>query len=220
MTIISHKDCCCSVTQLAYQASLSLTISQSLPKFTSITLVMPSSHLILWHPLFLLPSIFPSIRDFSNELAVHIRWPKHWSFSFGINPSNEYSELISLKIDGFDLLAAQGTLRSLLLHHSSKTSILRHSAFFTIQQSQLYVTTGKTIALTIQNFVGRVMSLLFSTLSRFVIQGYPPKKTIASENCKIVSSQSNNSEIIKKKKLSHHHLEYNLEALSLHFFSL
>ena len=111
----------------------------------SLALVMPSSHLILWCPLHLLPSIFPSIRDFSNESAIRIRWPKNWSFSFSVSSSNEYIGLISFKIDGFDLLAVQGTLRSLFQHHSSKASILWHSAFFTVQLSQLYVTTGKTV---------------------------------------------------------------------------
>ena len=172
----------CSVTQscptpfdprtAARQASKSLTISWSLPKFMSITSVMPSSHLImLWCPLLLLPSIFPSIGDFSNELSVCIRWPKYWNFSFSISPSNEYSGLISLKIDWFDLLAVPGTLRSLIQHHSSKASILQHSAFFTVQLSQPYVTTGKTVALTTQTFVSSVMSLLFNSLSRFFVQG-------------------------------------------------
>ena len=119
----------------AHQASLSLTISRSLPKFMSIALVMPSSHLILWCPLLLLPSIFPSIRDFSNESAVYCRWPKYWSFSFSISSSNEYSGLISLKTDWFDLLAIQGALRSLLQHHSSKASILQCSVFFMVQLS-------------------------------------------------------------------------------------
>ena len=140
--------------------SLSLTVSWSLPKFMSIALVIPSSHLILWHPLLLLPSIFPSIRDFSNELAVHIRWPKYWNFSFSISTSNKYSGLISFKIDWFHLLGVQGTLRSLLQHHSSKASILWCSAFLMVQLSQPYVTTGKIIALTIWTFVSRVMSLL------------------------------------------------------------
>ena len=153
----------------AHQSSLSFTISWSLPKFMFTALVMLSSHLILWYLLLLLPSIFPSIRDFSSDSSVHIRWPKYWSFSFSISPSSEYSGLISLKIDWFDLLAVQGTFRSLLQHHSSKASILWHSAFFMVQFSQLYVTTGKTIPSTIQTFVGRVMSLLFNTLSRFVI---------------------------------------------------
>ena len=132
----------------ACQASLSLTIFWSLPKLMFIASVMLFSHLILWHPL-LLPSIFPSIRGFSNESSVHIRWPKFWSFSFSISPSSEYSRLISRKIDWFDLLAVQGTFRSLLQHHSSKASILWFSAFFTVQLSQPYVTTGKTSALTI-----------------------------------------------------------------------
>ena len=132
---------------VAHQGSLSLTISRSLPKFMCIESVIPSSHLLLCHPLLLLPSIFPSIRDFSNELSLCIRWPKYWSFSFNISPSNEYSGLISLKIPWFHLLAAQGTLGSLLQHHSLKASILWLSAFFTVQFSQWYVTTGKTIAL-------------------------------------------------------------------------
>ena len=130
---------------------------------------MPSNHLILCHPLLLPPSIFPSIRVFSNELTPHIRWPKYWSFSFSISPSNDYSGLISLRIDWFDLLAVQGTLRSLLQHHSSKASILWCSAFFTVQLSHPYMTTGKTIALTKRTCVGKVMSLLFNTLSRFVV---------------------------------------------------
>ena len=151
----------------APQASLSLTISQSLPKFMSIASVMPYSHLILWCSRLLLPSTFPSIRDISNESSIHIRWPKYWSFS--ISPSNEYSGLIYLKIDWFDLLAVQGTLRSLVQHHCSKVPILQLSAFFTVQLSQPHMTTGKTIALTIWTFVGRVTSLLFNTLTMFVI---------------------------------------------------
>ena len=130
----------------------------------SIKLVMPFNHLILCCPLLLLPSIFPSIRVFSNELAVCIRWP-NWSFSFSISPSNEYSGLTSFRINGFDLLAVQGTLKSLLQHHSLKASIFQRSAIFTIQLSHLYMTTGKTMALTIQTFVGKVMSLLFNMLS-------------------------------------------------------
>ena len=139
----------------------------------SIASVMPSSHLILWLPLLLLPSIFPSIRDSSNESAVCIRWPKYWSFCFSISHSNEYSGLTSLKIDWFDLLSVQGTLRSHLQHHSSKASILWHSVFFMVQFSQPYMTTGKTIALTIWKPVGRVMCLLFNTLARFVIAFQP-----------------------------------------------
>ena len=145
----------------ARQASLSLTISQSLHKVMSIV--------ILLCPLFLLPSIFPSIRDFSSESAICIRGPKYWSFSFSISHSTEYSELISLKIDWFNLLAVQGTLRSLLQHHSLKVSILWCSIFFMVQFTQLYVTIRKTITLTIQTFVSRRMSPLFNTLSRFVI---------------------------------------------------
>ena len=136
----------------------------------SIDSVMPSNHLILCHPLLLLPSIFPSIRVFSNELALHIRWPKYWSFSFSSSPSNEYSGLISFRIDLLDLLAVQGTLKSLLQHHNSKASILRHSAFFMIQLSHPYMIIGKTLTLTIWTFVGKVMSLLFNMLSRFVRQ--------------------------------------------------
>ena len=147
----------------AHQASLSLTISQSLPKFMLIASVMPSSRLILWCP-FLLPSIFLSFRAFSSESAVHITLPKHWSFNFGISPSNEYSVLISLKIDWFDLLAVQGTLRSLFQHRSLKASVLQCSTFFTVQLSQLYMTIRKTIALALWTFVGRVMPLLFNTV--------------------------------------------------------
>ena len=157
---------------VACQASLSLTTSRSLPKFMSIASVIPSRRLIFWSPL-LLPSIFPSIRDFSNELSIHIRWPKYWSFSFSISPPREYSGLISLKIDWFDLLAVQWAFRSLLQHHSSKALNLWHSAFFMVQLSQPYTTTGKTIALTIRTFVSRVMSLLFTTLTRFVITFLP-----------------------------------------------
>ena len=128
----------------------------------SIELVMPSNHLIVCHPLLLPPSIFPSIRVFSNESVLCIRWPKYWSFSFSISPSNEYSGLISFRMDWFDLLAVQGTLKSILQHHSSKASILQHSAFFIAQLSHPYMTTGKIIALTRRTFVGKVMSLLFN----------------------------------------------------------
>ena len=153
-----------------------LTISQSLLKLMSIESVMPSSHLILCHPLLFLPSIFPSVRVFSNDSALCIRWPKYWSFSFSISPSNEYSGLISFRIDWFDLLAVQGTLKSLLQHHSSKASVLQCSAFFIPQLSHPYMTTGKTIALTRQTFVGKVMSLLFNMLSRLVIAFLPRSK--------------------------------------------
>ena len=142
----------------AHQASLSSTNSRSLLRLMSIKLVMPSNHLLPCRPLPILPSIFPSIRVFSNELALHIRWPKHWSFNFGISiiPSNEYPGLISFQIDWFDLLAVQGTLKSLLQHHSSKASILRLSAFFTVQFPHPYMTTGKTITLTRRTLVGKV----------------------------------------------------------------
>ena len=145
----------------AHQASLSITNSWSLLKLMSIQSVMPSNHLILCCPLLLLPSIFPSIRVFSSKSVLHIRWPKYWSFSFSISPSNEYLGLISFRIDLFDLLAVQGTLKSLLQHHSSKASILHHSAFFTVQLSHPYMTTGKTIALTRWTFAGKVTCLLF-----------------------------------------------------------
>ena len=158
------------------QAFLSITNSWSPPKPMSIESVMPSSHLILCRPLLLLPSIPPSIRGFSNESALHIRWPKYWSFSFIISPSNEHPRLISFRMDWLDLLAVQGTLKSLLQHNSSKASMLQHSAFFLVQPSHPYMTTGKTIALTRWTFVGRVMSLLFNMLSRLVITFLPRSK--------------------------------------------
>ena len=135
----------------------------------SIELVMPSNYLILCCPLILLSSIFPTIRVFSNEPVFHIRWPKYWSFSFSISPPNEYSRLVSFRFDWFDFLAVQGTLKSLIQHHSSKASILWHSAFFMVHLSHLYMTTGKTVALTTWTFVGKRMSLLYNTLSGFVI---------------------------------------------------
>ena len=148
---------------------LSISNSQSPPKPMSIESVMPSSHLILCRPLLLLPSIFPSIWVFSNESALHIRWPEYWSFSFNISPSNEHPGLISFRIDRLDLLAVQGTLKSLRQHHSLKASILWPSAFFTVQLWHPYMTTGKTIALTRWTFVDKVMSLLFNMLSRLVL---------------------------------------------------
>ena len=162
----------------ARQASLSITNSRSQLKIMSIELVMPCNHLILYHPLFFLPSIFPSIRVFSNESALCIRWPKYWSFSFNISPSNETSGLISFRMNWLDLLAVQGTLKSLLQHHSSKASILRRSAFFIVQFSHLYMTTGKSIALTRRTFVGKVMSLLFNMLSRLIITFLPRSKNL------------------------------------------
>ena len=159
----------CDPKNTARQASLPTTNSWSLLKLMSIESVMPSNHLILCRPLLLLPSVFPSIRVFSNEPVLHIRWPTHWSFSFSSSPSNEYSGLISFRMDWLDLLAIQGTLKNLLQHHSSKASILRCSAFSTVQFSHPYMTTGKTIALSRWAFVGKVMSLLFNMLSRLVI---------------------------------------------------
>ena len=160
----------------ARQASLSITNSWSSPKLMSIESVMPSSHLILSCPLLLLPPIPPNIRVFSSESTLHMRWPKYWSFSFSIIPSNEHPGLISFSMDWLDLLAVQGTLKSLPQHHSLKASILRLSAFFTVQLSHPYVPTGKTIALTRQTFVGKVMSLLLNMLSRLVITFLPRSK--------------------------------------------
>ena len=163
----------------------------------SIESVMPSNHHILCHPLLLLPSIFPSIRVFSDESALHIRWPTDWSFSFSLSPSNEHPGLISFRMDWLDLLAVQGTLKSLLQHHSSEPSILRCSAFFTVQLSHPYMTTGKTIALTRQNFVDKVMSLLFNMLSRLVITFLPRSKWLLiswlqSPSAVILEPQKNN----------------------------
>ena len=160
----------------ACQASLSITNSWSLPKLMSLGWVMPSNHLILCHPLLLLPSIFPNIRVFSNESALRIRWPKYWSFSFNISHSSEHLGLISFRMDWLDLLAIQGTLKSLLQHHSSKASILQCSAFLIVQLSHPYMTTGKTIAFTRRTFVDKVMSLLFNMLSRLVITFLPRSK--------------------------------------------
>ena len=161
----------------AGQASLSITNSQSLLKLMSIESVMPSNHCILWRPRLFLPSIFPSIRIFSNKSVLHIRWPKYWSFSFSISPSNEYSGLISFRMDWLDLLALQGTLKSLLQCRSSKASILQ-TAFFIVQLSHLYMTSGKTIALARWTFVGKVMSLLFNMLSRLVKAFLPRSKRL------------------------------------------
>ena len=160
------------------QASPSFTISQSLVKLMSIESAMPSSHLILCHPLLLLHPIPSSIRVFSNESTPRMRWPKYWSFSFSISPSSENPGLISFRMDWLDLLAVQGTLKSLLPHHSSTTSTFRCSAFFIVQLSHLYMTTGKTIALTRQTFVGKVTSLLFNMLSRLVITFLPRSKRL------------------------------------------
>ena len=169
-------------------------LSESIPKPMSIELVMPSNHLILCRPLLLLPSIFLSIRVFTNESALHMRWPKYWSFSFSIIPSKEIQGLISFRMDWLDLLAVQGTLKSLLQHHSSKASILLCSAFFTVQLSHPYMTTGKTIALTRQTFVGKVISLLFNMLSRLVITFLPRSK------CLLIWLQSPSTVILEPTK--------------------
>ena len=162
----------------AHQASLSLTNSPRLLKVMSIESVMPSNHLIFCHSFLLLPSIFPSIRVFSNESVLCIRWPDYWSFSFSISPSNKHSELISSRMDWLDLLAVQGTLKSLLQYHSSKASILQCSALFIVQLSHPDMTTGKTIALTRRTFVSKVMSLLCNMLSRLVITFLPGSKRL------------------------------------------
>ena len=180
----------------AHQASLSITSSRSPPKPMSIESMMPSNHLILCRPRLLLPSIFPSIRVFSNESGLRIRWPKCWSCSFNISPSNEHPGLISFRMDWLDLLAVQGTLKSLLQHHSSKASILWCWAFFTVQLSHPYMTTGKTIPLTRQTFVDKVMSLLFNMLSRLLITFLPRSK------CLLISwLQSPSAVILEPRKI-------------------
>ena len=177
-TLVAHSylTLCDPMDCTTHQASLSITNSWSLLKLMSIDSVMTSNHLIFCHPLLLLPSIFPSIRVFSYESVLCIRWPKYWSFSFSISPSNEYSGLISFRMDWLGLLAVQETLKSFLQHHSSKASILQCSAFFIVQLSHPYMTIGKTIALTRQTFVNMVMSLLFNMLSRLVITFLPKSK--------------------------------------------
>ena len=179
----------------ARQASLSITNSWSLLKLMSIESVMPSNYLILCHPLLLL-SIFLNVRVFSSDSVLCIRWPKYWSFSFSTSPSNEYSGLISFRIDCFDLLAVQGTLRSLLQHHSSKASVLQHSALFLVQLSHPYMTTGKTIALTRWTFVGNVTFKLFNMLSRLVI-AFPPR----SKRLLVSWLQSPSAVILELKKI-------------------
>ena len=183
----------------ACQASLSIDNSWSLLKLMSIESVMPSNHLILYRPLLLLPSIFPSNRVFSNVSVLHIRCPKYWSFSFSTSPSTEYSVLISLRMDWLDLLAVQGTLKSLLQHHSTKASILWCSAFFRVQLSHPYMTTGKTIALTRRTFVGKVTSLLFNMLSRLVMTFLPRSKSLL-----ISWLQSPSAVILEPKKIVCH----------------
>ena len=178
----------------AYQTPLLSTVTWSLLRLLSVESLVPSSHLILCCPLLLLPSVFPSIRVFFSELAIHIRWPKYWSFSFTINSSNEYSGLISFRMDKFDHLAVWGTLKRLLQHHSSKASILQCSAFLMVQLSPPYVTIGKTIALTIWTFDSKVMSLLFNTLSGFVIAFLPSSK------CLLISCLQSPSTVILDPK--------------------
>ena len=192
----SVAQCCLTLRPHEPQASLSITKSWSLPKLMSIDSVMPSNHLILCHPLLLLPSIFPNIRVFPNESVLHIRWSKYWSFSFNINPSNKHPGLVSFRKDWLDLLAVQGTLKSLLQHHSSKASILQLSAFFTVQLSHPYMTTRETIALTRRTFVGKVMSLLLNMLSRLVLTFLPRSK------CLLISwLQSPSAVILEPKKV-------------------
>ena len=186
----------CKPMDYSAEASLSITNSQSLLKVMSIESVMLSNQLILYRPLLLLPPIPPSIRVFSNESTLRMRWPKYWSFSLSISPSNEHPGLISFRMDWLDLLAVQGTLKSLLQHHSSKASILRHSAFFTVQLSQPYMTTGKPTALTRWTFVGKVMSLLLNMLSRLFITFLPRSKRLL-----ISWLQSPSAVILEPKKL-------------------
>ena len=175
---LSHVQLFVTPWTAAHQTSLSITNSQSLPKLMSIESVIPSNHLIFCHPLFLMPSIFPSIRVFSSESALHIRWPKYWSFIFNISPSNEHSGLISFRMDWLDHFAVQGTLKSLLQHCSSKASILQFSAFFIVQLSHPYMTTGKTVTLSRWTLVGKVMSLPFNMLSRLFVTFLPRSKCL------------------------------------------
>ena len=187
---------CPTLWAATHQASLSITNSQSLLKLMSSESVMTSNHLILCRPLLFLPSIFPSIRLFSNESVLRIRWPNYWSLSFSIRPSSEYSGLISFRMRWLDLLEVQGTLKSVLQHHSSKASILQCSAFFIVQLSHPYMTTGKTTALTRWTFVGKVMSLLFNMLSSFVIAFLPRTKHLL-----ILRLQSPAAVILEPKKI-------------------
>ena len=193
---LSHTQIFVTPWTAAHQASLSINNTQSLLKLMSIESVMPSNHLILCHPLLLLPSIFPSIRVFSNESVLCIRWPECWSFSFSLSPSNEYSGLISFRTAKFDLLAVQGTLKSLLQHHSSKASVLQLSAFFIVQLSHPYMTTGKTTALTVWTFASKAMCLLFNMLCRFVMA------FLLRSKCLLISwLRSPSSAILEPKKI-------------------
>ena len=205
--MLSHVQPFATPWTAARQASLSLTISWSWLKLLSIELVTPSNHLILYRPLLLLPSIFPSIRVFSNESVLCIRWPKRWTFS--ISPSKEHPGLISFRMDWLDLLAVQGTLKSLLQHHNSKASVLQCSAFFIVQLSHPYMTTGKTIALTRWTFVGKVMSLLFKMLSRFVMVFLPRSKRLLISWLQSPSAVILESKKIKPVTLSCIRLAYN-----------
>ena len=194
--LLSHVQLFVTPCTAACQASLSITNSWSLLKLMSIESVMPSNHLILCSPLLLLPSIFPSIRVISNESAFRIRWPKYWSYSFSISPSNEHPGLISFRMDWLELHAVQGTLKSLLQHHSSRASILQCSTFLMVQLPHPFMTTGKTIAVTRQIFVGKVMSLLFNMLSRLVIAFLP-----RSNHLFISWLQSPSAVILEPKKI-------------------
>ena len=209
----------------AWQASLSITNSWSSPRLMSIELVMPSSYLIVCRPLLLLPSIFPNIRVFSNESALHIRWPKYWSFSFHISPSNEHPGLISFRMDLLDLFAVQETLKSLLQHHSSKASILWCSGFFPVQHSHPYMTTGKTIALTRWTFVDKVTSLLFKMLSMLVITFLPRSKCLfiswlQSPSAVILEPQNIKSTTVSAVSPSISHEVMGLDAMIFVFWTL
>ena len=191
----------------------------------SIESVMPSSHLTLCRPLLILPPIPPSIRVFSNESTLYMRWPKYWSFRFSISPSNDYPGLISFRMDWLHLLAVQGTLKSLLQHHSSKISVFKHSAFFTVQLSHPYITTGKTIALTRQTFVGKVMSLLFNMLSRLVITFFPKSKRLLiswlqSPSAVILETRKIKSDTVSTVSPSISHEVMGPEAIILVFWML
>ena len=209
----------------ACQASLSIISSRSLPKLMSIESVMPSNHLILCHLLLLLPSIFPRIRVFSNELILPIKWPKYWSFSFNISPSNEHSGLISFWMDRLNLLVVQGTLKSLLQHHSSKASIFQCSAFIIVQLSNPYMTTGKTIALTRRTFVGKVMPLHLTMLSRLVITFLPRSKHLLiswlqSPSAVILEPRKMKSDTVSTVSPSISHEVIGLDAMNLVFWML
>ena len=207
--MLSHVRLFSTPWTAACQAFLSITNSWSLLKLMSIQSVMPFNHFILCRPLLLLYSIFPSIRVFSNESVLCIKWPKYWNFSFSISPCNEYSGLISFRTDWFDLLAVQGTLKSPLQHHSSKASVLLCSSLFMVQLSHLYMTTGKTIALTRWTFVGKVMSLLLNKLSRLVLAFFPRSKHLL-----ISWLESTSAVILEPQKIK------SLLALFPHLFSM